>query len=307
MASEPRERSAPAKRRARGRVGESEGRSPSEKTREDFCNEQAIRVRGARTGRRRRAGRGAEGSGAESGEPRDPDGGRCQVQHGAGICHRAHEPARQGRQLRRDHVRQLRAAGGVEGAGLPAHPARQRQGRDLRVGKDHQRQGAELPGTVVRRPDAVCVVRDRPDAGAARGGAAARARRRPRRSEHQQPRRHRPAGRHQRRRRGRYVRDPGDGRLDSGARSPRDPPPPRRRHLRHRRQQRNDCRPRARSDVSGPQGQGRAVPALLRQLRPECARGRAQRHLRLDPGGEEVSRLLGWQSQRLRLRLQPRR
>src|SRR5881392_4269166 len=32
-ASEPRERSAPAKRRARERVGESEGRSPSEKTR----------------------------------------------------------------------------------------------------------------------------------------------------------------------------------------------------------------------------------------------------------------------------------
>ena len=32
-ASEPRERSAPAKRRARARVGESEGRSPSDKTR----------------------------------------------------------------------------------------------------------------------------------------------------------------------------------------------------------------------------------------------------------------------------------
>ena len=31
-ASEPRERSAPAKRRARERVGESEGRSPSDKT-----------------------------------------------------------------------------------------------------------------------------------------------------------------------------------------------------------------------------------------------------------------------------------
>ena len=33
IASEPRERSAPAKRRARERVGESEGRSPSDKTR----------------------------------------------------------------------------------------------------------------------------------------------------------------------------------------------------------------------------------------------------------------------------------
>jgi hypothetical protein len=32
MASEPRERSAPAKRRARERVGESEGQSPSVKT-----------------------------------------------------------------------------------------------------------------------------------------------------------------------------------------------------------------------------------------------------------------------------------
>ena len=48
------------------------------------------------------------GSGAESGEPRDPDRGRCQVQHAAGICHRAHEPARQGRQLRRHHLRQPR-------------------------------------------------------------------------------------------------------------------------------------------------------------------------------------------------------
>jgi hypothetical protein len=33
-ASEPRERSAPAKRRVRERVGESEGRSPSDKTNE---------------------------------------------------------------------------------------------------------------------------------------------------------------------------------------------------------------------------------------------------------------------------------
>jgi hypothetical protein len=32
MASEPRERSAPAKRRARERVGESEGQSPSDET-----------------------------------------------------------------------------------------------------------------------------------------------------------------------------------------------------------------------------------------------------------------------------------
>jgi hypothetical protein len=34
--SEPRERSAPAKRRARERVGESEGRSPSDKTNQDL-------------------------------------------------------------------------------------------------------------------------------------------------------------------------------------------------------------------------------------------------------------------------------
>src|SRR5262245_40328672 len=38
MASEPRERSAPAKRRARERVGESEGRSPSDKT----CRERGM-------------------------------------------------------------------------------------------------------------------------------------------------------------------------------------------------------------------------------------------------------------------------
>src|SRR5204863_2710808 len=37
--SEPRERSAPAKRRARERVGESEGRSPSEKDRITDCHE----------------------------------------------------------------------------------------------------------------------------------------------------------------------------------------------------------------------------------------------------------------------------
>ena len=192
----------------------------------------------------RRAGRGAEGAGPEPGESRDPDRRRGQVQHPARICHRAYEPARQGRQLRRHHLRQLRPAGGVERAGLPAHPARQRQGRDLRVREGHQRQDPQLSGPVVRRPDALRGLRDGPDAGADRGGAAARARRRPRRSEHQQPRRHLPAGRHQRRRRRRHVRDPGHGRLDSGARSARHPPPPRRRHLRHRRQQRDDCRSR---------------------------------------------------------------
>ena len=37
-ASEPRERSAPAKRRARARVGESEGRSPSDETRGHLTN-----------------------------------------------------------------------------------------------------------------------------------------------------------------------------------------------------------------------------------------------------------------------------
>ena len=81
----------------------------------------------------------------------------------------------------------------------------------------------------------------------------------------------------------------GDGRLDSGAWPACDSPPSRRRHLRHRRQQRDDCRPRARPDVAGAQGQGRAVPALLRQLRPERARRRAQRHLRLEPGERRSS------------------
>ena len=47
----------------------------------------------------------------------------------------------------------------------------------------------------------------------------------------------------------------------------------RRRHLGHRRQQRNDCGRRARSDVPGPRGQGRAVPA---SISPTSGRARAR-------------------------------
>ena len=45
MASEPRDRSAPAKRRARARVGESEGRSPSDKTRAGATEHLSRRIR----------------------------------------------------------------------------------------------------------------------------------------------------------------------------------------------------------------------------------------------------------------------
>ena len=163
-------------------------------------HDNSIRAGSRRLGRHRRADeRGAAGTSAESGESRHSDRRRRQVQHVAGLCHRAHEPAREGRQLRGHHLRQPRPPGRVEGTGFPADSARQQQGRDLRVREDHQREGAQLSGPVVRRPDALRGVRDGPDARAGCGRAPAAAGRRPRWPEHQQSRRHLPDGRHQRR------------------------------------------------------------------------------------------------------------
>ena len=94
------------------------------------------------------------------------------------------------------------------------------------------------------------------------------------------------------RRRGGYAGDPGHGGRNPGARSARHSAPPRRRDGRDCRQQRNDCRRSPRSHLTGVEGQGRSVSAQLPQLRRQRARGSAQRDLRLEPGVEEVPRVL---------------
>ena len=111
---------------------------------------------------RHRAGAGAAGgSGPEPGANGDAGRGWREVQHVAGFRHRTCEPTRQDRLLCRADVRQPRPARGLERAGSPAPVAGHRQGRRLRVGKDHHRQSQKLPGSVVRRPGHVWVVRAR--------------------------------------------------------------------------------------------------------------------------------------------------
>ena len=174
-----------------------------------------------------------------------------------------------------DHVRQPRPAGRVEGERLPAHPARQRQGRHLRVARRSSPTRcatARACGSTAGR----CTRRARcPAPRAAAAAAAARA---------AEAARRRCRGINSRAGIVRLEDTNGDdvadtfemlamaGR-DSGARSARHPPRARRRHHGHRRQQRDDRRCRARSDVAGPAGQGRAVPALLRRT---SARARAR-------------------------------
>ena len=238
---------------------------------------------------RHRAGAGAAGgSGPEPGA--NGDAGRCwrEVQHVAGFRHRTCEPTRQDRLLCRADVRQPRPARGLERAGSPAPVAGHRQRRRLRVGKDHHRQSQKLPGPVVRRPGHVWVVRARAEGAGSLLDAAAGG---TRGQSESAGRRFQDGGLEQRRRGG-YVGDPGHGGRNPGARSARHSAPPRWRDGRDCRQQRNDCRRSPRSHLTGVAGQGRSVSAQLPQLRRQRPRGSAQRDLRLEPGVEEVPRVL---------------
>ena len=200
-----------------------------------------------------------------------------QVQHPARLRHRARQPARQGRQLRRHHLRQPRAARRLEGAGFPANPARQEQGRHLRVREGHQRQGPQLSGPVVRRPDALRLVRAGADAASSwrQAPPPQPAERRPRRAERQQPRRRSSACEDTN---GDDVLDTLEtlamAGIDPGARTARDPPPSRRRHRPIIVGNNETIADKALDlDVAGPQGQGRAVPA---RTSPTSARARAK-------------------------------
>ena len=249
----------------------------------------AGRRRGRRATRHTRPASGAGGA-------HRPQRARA-LHDAAELRRRARRAGGEDRLLRHHDLRQPGPPGGVEGAGPPAAARRRRRRRRVRGRGRRQHPRQELPGPVVRRPDALRRVQPRRAGGTA--GASREVRPLP------------DAGRRRRRRhRGRDA-DRAVHRRGPGARRPRAAPRPGRRaddddrqqHVLHRRDaDRSGVAVRRRPRVAVPAGRpGR--PRLRAERQDRRARHGAPRRSR----DEEVHHPGRRVPQRLRPRLQPRR